>query len=264
MPELPDVAVFKKYMDRTALHQKIDQTRVFDDYVIKDVTKQTVQRRLSGHTFESTRRHGKHLFAEIGNDGGWLELHFGMTGYLRYSGDKEALPDETRLRFDFENGKHLAYACRRKLGQVRIVNDLDQFLDDQKLGPDALDEVDAETFLDRVGQRSGSIKTTLTNQKVLAGLGNIYTDEILFQAGVHPQSDVSDIDEDDLRDLHEKMKEVLTAAIRAKADPEEMPSNFLLPHRTEGNDCPQCGGSIRKIDVGGRSTYLCPKCQKKR
>lgn len=263
MPELPDVEVQRRYFNRTALHKKVDTTRVFDDKVVKDVTAATLQRRVKNRTFETTERRGKNLFVQLDSDDGWLGIHFGMTGYLKYYKQESDTPEYTRMRFTMANGYHLAYVCRRNLGALRVVNDLAAFIDEKKLGPDAL-SADFETFRERIGSRRGGIKSALMNQSALAGLGNVYTDEILLHAEVHPESDMSTLGESATRKLFDQMRYVMEAAIDAGADPSEMPSDFLLPHRSGGADCPACGGTIRKITVVGRPTYYCPRCQKKR
>lgn len=262
MPELPDVAVVKTYLGRTALHKRVQSTRVFDESVIKDVTRRTLQRRLKNRELSSTRRWGKHLFVELDSGDGWLGLHFGMTGLLQYHKDAADTPEHTRVRLHLSNGYHLSYVCRRKLGAVRIVGELKTFAEEHDLGPDAL-ETDRATFVERLQGRRGGIKSALMNQSVVSGLGNVYTDEILLAARRHPDHPVADLNEDALEELFDKMKYVLETAIEAKADPSDMPDTFLLPHRSEGEACPVCGGEIEKITVSGRSTYYCPSCQPK-
>ncbi len=100
------------------------------------------------------------------------------------------------------------------------------------------------------------------DQSLIAGLGNVYSDEILFQAGIHPRSPLAHLDARGLRRLERSLADVLRAAIRAKADPRAMPAWFLLPHREPGARCPRCGGRIERIRLGGRSAYLCPGHQR--
>ena len=263
MPELPDVEVYKRYLDRTALHKKVDSARIFDDKVVKDVTARTLQRRVKNRTFASSRRRGKHLFVGLGADEGWLGMHFGMTGYLHYYKEEPDTPEYTRVRFRLANGYHLAYVCRRNLGALRIINNLEAFIAEKELGPDAR-ETDAEGFIERLGGRRGSIKTALMNQSAVAGIGNVYSDEILFQARIHPEQAIPNLHPSVLHDLFDALQRVLDDAIAASANPDEMPRDFLLPRRSDGSDCPRCGGAVKKITVGGRPTYYCPACQKKR
>jgi formamidopyrimidine-DNA glycosylase len=100
------------------------------------------------------------------------------------------------------------------------------------------------------------------NQKLLAGIGNVYADELLFQAGIHPESTVSKFSEEDLKIIYNKMYYVLETAIDKKADRNELPDNWLLLHRKAGQNCPLCGGEIEKSTVAGRGSYFCPQHQR--
>ncbi len=262
MPELPDVEIFRRYLNATALHQEIETVRVHHDRVLKGVSKATLQRRLKGQALEQTARHGKHLFASLTKKG-WLMLHFGMTGFLRYFQVEDKKPGHVRMEVLFSNGYRLAYDCQRMLGQVSLVKDPYTFAEKEKLGPDALEDLDFDTFRTAVSGRRGAIKSTLMNQEVVAGIGNIYSDEILFQARLHPATAANALTEEDLENLHRAIGRVMKEAIDAGADPEAMPDDFLLPRRSEGVSCPRCGDSVKKITISGRNGYYCPKCQKK-
>ena len=120
MPELPDVEVFKHYLDSTALYQKISSAEVKNEKVLGDASARELERALGGKEFESTRRHGKYLLVEL-DGGGWLLLHFGMTGYLKYFKDMEDEPPHDRFLVTFDNGFHLAFDCQRMLGKVDLV-----------------------------------------------------------------------------------------------------------------------------------------------
>lgn len=261
MPELPDVQVYKEYLDATSLHQRIDALDVGRDEILGDVSARSLQRRLSGRTLESTRRHGKYLFVRI-SDADWLIFHFGMTGYLAYSSAREP-PEHTRVLFRFDNGFHLAYVSQRMIGRIDWTEDPDAFIEQQRLGIDALDRaLDAERFWDAIHRKRGSIKSALMHQGTIAGLGNVYTDEILFQAGVHPQAAASDLDQPTLTEIHRQMRRVLTSAIKARAQPERMPKDFLTPRRgADDATCPRCGGALETAKISGRTAYLCPRCQ---
>lgn len=258
MPELPDVEVLRRYVDATSLHRRIEDLMVRQDLV--EGSPQTLRRHLREAELEETRRHGKHLFVRA-SDEGWLRLHFGMTGTLSsYSAGDE--PDYTQLRLDFEDGSHLAYISRRKLGSIAWVDDIDEFVEKDRLGPDPLaDRVGRAEFVDLVGSRKGSIKSTLMNQEVLAGLGNVYVDELLFQAGIHPASETASLDDGHLRDLHRSMRRVIDGAIDHGADVDRIPTTWLLPHREPGAPCPRCEGRIEKSRVGQRATYACTRHQ---
>jgi formamidopyrimidine-DNA glycosylase len=260
MPELPDVQVFKEYLDATALHERIDHVHIAARDVLDDVSASTLRRHLEGRSFDSTRRHGKNLFVDIERDDAWLRLHFGMTGNLKYYKDDDKEPDHTRLRADFSNGYHLAYRNTRKLGQIGLVKDVDEYIEERGLGPDALaSDFDLRAFREVLEGRRGTIKGALMNQSAIAGIGNVYADEILFHAGVHPEAKVNGLDDDSVAEIFYAMKKVLEKAIEARV--ENFPRNFLVPRREEGADCPRCDGQITKTRVSGRPTYFCPDHQ---
>lgn len=263
MPELPDVAVFKRYFDATALHQTIEDVDVRDAQVLANLTASELTASLSGCAFSGTSRHGKYLFADL-DDAEILVLHFGMTGHLRYYKDVQKEPGYTQVLVKFHNGYHLAYVMARKLGEVRLVQDRDAFIRAQELGPDALeDDFNFAAFRERLAGRHGMIKTRLMAQQIMAGIGNVYADEILFQARVHPQTAVNDLDEETLHTIFDKMKWVLRTAIEYDAEPDQFPDDFIIPQRHEDGECPDCGGSVERIKISGRTAYFCPSCQKK-
>jgi formamidopyrimidine-DNA glycosylase len=261
MPELPDVETFKGYLDATSLHRRIEKVEIDRDDILGDVSARSLQRRLKGRSLESTRRHGKYLFAKVSDDG-WLVLHFGMTGYPTYS-ETEEPPAHTRVLFKFDGGGHLAYVCMRMLGRVDWTKDADRFIEQHKLGIDAQSEdFDFDRFQQLLETKRGSIKSALMDQQTIAGLGNIYVDEILFQARVHPKTSVSDLDDSQLKTIFQQISRVLKTAIRAQASREKMPKSFLLSQRGEEHaKCPRCGELLESIKVSGRTSYFCPMCQ---
>ncbi len=259
MPELPELEVFKRYVDSTSLHQDIEMVEVKNGKILGGVTAGGLKRRLEGRKFESTRRHGKHLFVEL-DDGPWLLLHFGMTGGLKYYEDTDEEPTHARVLISFANGYRLAFDDQRLFGKVDLIEDPDGFIQEQKLGLDPLD-LDFPAFRERLEGRRGEIKATLMNQRVFAGIGNIYSDEILFQVRLHPKTSVRRLDGDALHDLHEQTLRVLHAAIERGANPGGLPESFLLPDRQEGADCPRGNGKIQKTKAAGRTAYYCPTCQ---
>jgi len=261
MPELPDVETFKRYLDATSLHKTIAEVDVRSERLVAGATPDELASTLRGHAFTSTRRHGKHLFALL-DGGGALELHFGMTGELEAYQDSGREPEYAQAVFAFENGDHLALVMPRKLGELRLVDDVDAFVEEQALGPDALDDAfDADAFVRALSGRRGMIKSALMTQELLAGLGNVYSDEVLFQAGVHPRTKVTDLDEAKLRELYRTMRRVLRVVVDHRARPDELPDGYLTGRREEGAPCPRCDGEIRTIEVSGRTGYYCPDCQ---
>src|SRR5438094_433569 len=260
MPELPDVETFKRYLDATSLHQRIDDVDVRNAYVLKGVSAGKLAQQLKKRRFESSRRHGKHLFVRADGDL-WLRLHFGMTGSLQYFKHEEQAPKHTRVLFLFANGHRLAFEDQRKFGEVGLLVDVDEFLKNRALGPDALD-MDLAEFKEIFGKHRVAVKTILLNQKLIAGIGNIYADEILFRARIHPATQVSALKEKTVAKLFRAARYILKRAIEAKADMDRMPKSWLLPHRGKGGKCPRCGRELKSATIGGRTAWFCAHCQK--
>ena len=262
MPELPDVAHFKKYLDATSLHQTIRRAVVHDDDLLEGVSAERLRKTLKGRSFTSTQRWGKFLFVEL-DQGPWLVMHFGMTGYLDYAENAQKNPDHGRVTFSFEGDRRLVYVCPRKLGLITIAQNVESFVQARNLGPDGLDEkLDFNAFRRRLANRKGAVKSALMNQKIMAGIGNLYSDEILFQARIHPSQGVGELNEGQLRAIHRALRKVLEKAIECNAKIKRLPSSYLLPHRQGDGACPRCHGKLERIKVSGRTAHLCPRCQK--
>lgn len=259
MPELPDVEVYRRLLDAKALNQRIAGVDVKSPRILGRFPAKRFVERLQGRRFTGTRRHGKRLYAAL-DDGGFLGLHFGMTGALRYFADEDPEPAFDRVRIDFVNGRHLGYYNRRMIGRVELIADAEDDIAARALGPDALD-LDFKTFRERLGHSRGVVKSVLMDQAVIAGIGNIYADEILFQARLHPQTRMAALDDATIRQIHKAMRSVLKKAIAKGAEPDRLPKDFLIPRREAGEKCPSCGGKIARVSIGGRSTYFCPRCQ---
>ncbi|MEA1887017.1 MAG: DNA-formamidopyrimidine glycosylase family protein [Bacteroidota bacterium] len=214
-----------------------------------------------GHRASSTHRIGKYCFLGSGNER-WLVFHFGMTGYVDYFEKEEDKPEYAAFTLVLKGKGMLSYVTKRKLGKVEICKSPDTYARDNKLGVDAL-ECSKPEFLKLLGRKKGSVKATLMDQSLISGIGNIYSDEILFHSGIHPKASMKDISEQKREIIYKKMKEVLKKAIEVGAVPDRFPKSYLLKAREEGKACPVCKKKISKISVSGRSTYYCPSCQKK-
>ncbi len=261
MPELPDVEIFKQYFNSTSLHKKIEKVEIPQKEMVEDVSSRKIMINLKGKKFSSASRHGKYFFAKAAKDK-YLVLHFGMTGSLKYYKLKKEKPEYIRLQINFKNNYKLAYVCPRKLGKISFTESIDEFIKKKGLGQDSYDEnFKLADFRKLLKNGRGSIKSFLMNQSHLAGIGNIYADEILFQASVHPESQLDMLDDEYIKRIFRKLNSVLNKAIKAKAKKKNMPGNFLLAHRAEGEECPVCGGKIRKSTISGRSSYFCEKHQ---
>lgn len=263
MPELPDVEVFRRYVESTSLHQEIDRVEVRSPELLEGIPASRLKSSLEGSLFSDTRRRGKHLFCGLEN-GRWLVLHFGMTGFLAYFKNEERRPSHARLLIRFSNGYALAYDCQRKLGKIALTEDPDRYARQEELGPDPLGEgFDLKAFRSAMEGSRATIKSALMDQKRMAGIGNIYSDEILFQAGIRPDSKADSLSDDDMKTIYEVMVErVLPAAIEARARPDRFPASFIIPHRHGDGTCPNCGKPLEKRKISGRTSFFCTRDQR--
>jgi formamidopyrimidine-DNA glycosylase len=268
MPELPDVEAFGRRLNAGALRRTIQRVVVNDARILGGVSAAAFVRRLKGARLLSSRRHGKHLLVKL-DRGGWLTLHFGMTGGLTPFKGGDGEPPFTRVRFDFARGRSFAYTNRRMIGRVGLTDDAGSFIAAENLGPDALDpKFTLAAFREALAGSRRTIKTVLMDQAAMAGVGNIYSDEILFQSGVHPETAVSRLDDRHITRVFRTLKRVLRTAVAVGAGSEErfdrLPRGFLLPHRRKGGRCPRCRRPLRVFKAAGRTSYACTACQSRR
>ncbi|RMH32511.1 MAG: Fpg/Nei family DNA glycosylase [Nitrospirae bacterium] len=260
MPELPDVEALRIYLNATSLHQRISNVDVRSPEMLRDVTPAVLCERLCGDQFCETSRHGKHLFVHL-ERGSWLIMHFGMTGGLAYFKNSRH-PIYTRLLITFANGFHLAYLSQRKLGKIGLTVHPRTFVRDHRLGPDALDPKLTPLMLKRLlASRRAPIKLVLMDQHVIAGIGNLYADEILFQSAIAPTTPACQLNEQALYRLERTTKRVLRLAVAKQADPKQFPRSWLFRSRKPGGSCPRCRTHLHTMKLGGRTTFWCPTCQ---
>jgi formamidopyrimidine-DNA glycosylase len=261
LPELPEVELYTRYFAKHALGQKVARVRILDERILGDIRPDAFARKLRHREFSRVRRHGKHLFADAGAT--WLHLHFGMTGDLAYYREASEQPRFARVVFDFANGAHLAYDDMRLFGVVDVTPDPETFIAAHSLGPDPLDpKFTLAAFRQLLAKRRGAIKSLLMTQEVIAGIGNLYADEVLYETSIDPRRAVDRIGEAEVKQLHTALRRLLRETIARKARGAGYPPKSLILHREEGNRCPMCGASIRKTVVFGRTTYSCGGHQK--
>lgn len=269
MPELPEVEAWRRHLQERGLDRTIREVTLRDEEKLREsLPAEDADSLLRGRRFVEARRHGKHLFAGL-DEGGWLRLHFGMSGGLRFLEGEGEWPDHACLRLTFEDGGRMAYVNVRKLGQIGRVDAVEGFVAEKGMGPDPVaDGMDEDEFRGALEGRRGMIKSALMNQEILAGLGNEMADEILLDAGIHPRRSVNELGSEEVGHLYGSMRRVLDAAVEAcRGLPEgesgavSWPEAFLMPAREEGASCPRCDGTIERTRVSGRSSYFCPDHQ---
>ena len=260
MPELPDVETFNRVLASNGLGKTIARVTVSDRRILGKLAAPGFMSRLQGAKLVAARCYGKHLMASI-DRGGWLTLHFGMTGALHFIPKPDQKPPFTRVRLDFADDGSLAYTNKRMIGHVGLIEDPDDFIVAEKLGPDALDpHFDFPAFKAAVLGVERDVKSVLMDQQIVAGIGNIYSDEILFQARINPAACMEKLTPSQLRKLFLSMREVLKTAIAHGAGSEQfterMPKGALLPERRKGGHCPRCRSAL-----SDRTAYCCPRRQ---
>lgn len=259
MPELPEAEANRRRLAEGALHRTVERVRLGRDTRHFELPRKAERDRFEGRRFTETRRHGKLVF--IGSaTGPWIAVHLGMTGSLRVWDDDGEAPSHLRIVFEMEGGRRFGFRCPRKLGWVRVTEDVDAFVEAQGLGPE-ITAIGARDFARRVGSSRGAIKSALLDQKKVAGVGNLWSDEVLFQTGVMPDARADRLPEGRIDEIRRALQRILDRVMDAGADYDRLPDDWLIHARKDGATCPRCGGRLKKKTVGGRSAYHCPDHQ---
>lgn len=238
----------------------ITAAEVKNPVIVRPAKAKDIVSAVEGSEFLTAHRHGKQLFLELSR-GGWLTWHFGMTGEPVFFDRLADEPPYDRFLFTFEHG-YLAFDDPRMLGRIGVISSPDEFIKRKRLGPDAL-SVKESRFIEIFGKAKGAAKTALMDQRKLAGVGNIYSDEILFQCRMDPRAELSSLEESDLRCLHKAMRKVLLKSVEVGTDFKKLPQTYLLHYRRRGSECPLCGGIMETLTMNGRTAYYCPSCQRR-
>ncbi|MFW9866444.1 MAG: DNA-formamidopyrimidine glycosylase [Candidatus Thorarchaeota archaeon] len=258
MPELPEVETFKRYLDKTSLNKVVKKVKIIDNRIL-NIEVSDLRKLVIGKKFESSTRHGKYLLVSLGEK--YLVMHFGMTGDLEYYNNEEEEPKYSKVVFKFENDFNLAYISQRMFGKLDVADSIEEFLQLKKLGPDAY-KMSFEEFSGALKRRSAILKNALLNQSFIAGIGNIYSDEILFRSQLNPKTKLDSLDEKKIEEFFTNIKEVLKFGIKKQGDLSTYPNNFLIPHRKKEERCPRCNNEIERFEISGRHGFFCPICQK--
>lgn len=257
MPELPEVETARRYLDANVVRSRVVRAEVLDPKMLDHCNPPDLIGNIEGRCVLNTERHGKNLFLCF--DNGVLHIHLGMSGSVLFDEDVHRHSSHERLRLDLDRGV-LILDDPRRFGRFGWFPNMADFVARKGLGPDALAIANRE-FVERMKARKGAIKAVLLDQHVVAGLGNLYVDEVLFQGKIHPRTPASAVSELDLARLWELVREVLEASIGARTDFEKLPPGYLLRHREREGNCPRCGHELASTVVGGRTTIFCPECQ---
>lgn len=287
MPELPEVETVVRGLNRLILKKKIAQVKHDWPKSFPNLEKD-VNDFMIGAEILKVQRRGKVIIIKLNN--GWvLVTHLRMTGQMVYRGEENwgaghpnddflnDLPNKsTRVEIDFEDQTKLFFNDQRKFGYMKLlpepeIEELPFFV---KLGPEPLeDNFTVEIFKERLLKKKNSlVKPTILDQSVIAGVGNIYADEALWRAKIHPETRIKDFSNIDFKNLHESIRFVMNKSIekggstdRNYVNADGSRGNYLeyaAVYHKNGQPCKRCGTEISKIRVGGRGTHFCENCQK--
>jgi formamidopyrimidine-DNA glycosylase len=282
VPELPEVETIRRQLEPAVTGRTIDAARVLDERWTRPDPPRALEAEVKGRRIESVRRRGKYLIFDLEGDR-HLVMHLRMTGNLLIAGAErfgaprlyESEPDARFLRavLELDDGSELWFTDARRFGHGVVLRgeELDPYIE-ARLGIEPLGgELTGETLAHLAAGRTAPLKSFLLDQRRVAGIGNIYADEALWRAELHPLSPAGSMRAEHCEALVEGIVEALEAGLAnggssiddyrdALGDRGSMQDEFLV-HTREGQECVRCGGTIRRVVVGGRSTYFCPGCQ---
>jgi len=273
MPELPEVETTARGLrERIVGHKVVRISGVDWPRMLPQTSEAELNAALKRRSVISVGRRGKYLLIEFDRDR-WLAIHRKMSGNLLLRPANAASEAHTHLEIEFNDRMLLRFVDPRKFGRVylyRSSEELTDFLADH-LGPDSLIDLNAEVLVEKLRGRRGRIKSLLLDQAFLAGIGNLYADEALWEAKLHPLRTADSLSEGEIKRLAIAIKQVLVVGIERRGtsfssyrDADGTPGEnqeFLNAYGRESLPCPRCGTPISRILIGQRSSHFCPHCQ---
>jgi formamidopyrimidine-DNA glycosylase len=292
MPELPEVETIVRDLDREVRNRTFLDVWTDAESLIKRDKFESFKNKLIGKKILKVRRRAKNILIDL-SDGYILLIHQKITGHLllgewKFEDGKWVAKKEGPLSLDpmnrflhvvfmLDDQRQLALSDARKFAKVELwkKEELENSEEFGEIGPEPLEKgFTVERFEKLFEKKKGKVKQVLMDQNFIAGIGNIYASEILFEARIHPEEDVSNLDKDDLKKIYDAMRRILEESIRLKGDSfsdfrtiygEKGKSQEVVKvYQKEGEKCPRCGGLIKRIKQGGRSSFFCPACQVKK
>ena len=273
MPELPEVETLRSRLDPVLAGRKIERAEILDPRLVNPLEPPSVARRIEGERIMAVERRGKYVVVRF-ESGAVLLIHLRMTGTLIHTNEGAAGSDpHRRAVVNLDDGSDVVYRDVRRFGTWRVLepDDVEPYLS-ARLGREPLDAAfTARRLAERLQGRRTSVKAALLDQRTLAGMGNIYVDEALWRARIHPLRPAGGLDLDEVRRLHRGIRAALTTGIRrqgATLRDYRMPDGSVgaMQHEfkvygRDGEPCERCGAPIEKTRAGGRGTWYCPRCQ---
>lgn len=269
MPELPEVETIRRDLAPLLSGRRIQRVTVLDAKAVQKPGVDEFVAGVEGQVVQELRRRGKYLLLDLAS-GRVLVVHLKMTGALLWRPPGHPPDPYTRVIWRLEEGEELRFADPRRLGNLWLVGSEDEVVG--KLGPEPLEPAfTLQILATRLARRQVPIKALLLDQTVVAGLGNIYADEALWAAALHPRRPAGALSDAEVQRLHGAIGQVLTQALGHRGtsfsdyrDAQGRPGanqGHLRAYRRAGQPCPRCGTAIQRIVLRGRGSYFCPSCQ---
>jgi len=270
MPELPEVETIKKEIEPNLIGRHIKEIELLWEGIVKYPDAAEFKTRLTGRKIRDLNRRGKYLLIGI-DHADTLIMHLKMSGSLLLTKDPAAAPPQfTRAIFKLDDGQTIFFRDPRKFACLWLIDDTEKVIG--KLGPEALGkDLTLKRFSEIINKHHTPIKALLCDQTVIAGIGNMYADEALFLSRIHPLRLSDSLDDRELRQLYNAVREILLMGIENKG---ASIVNYYRPDGTKGSahtlfrvshhkgePCRACGTPIERIKVRGRGSYFCPNCQ---
>ncbi len=273
MPELPEVETVRARLEPVLVGRRFERVEILDPRVTRPVEPREVAAELEGEIVKAVERRGKYLVVRF-ESGRVLLIHLRMTGTLRHMGDGAPEHDpHRRVVVNLDDGSDVIYRDVRRFGTWLLLEpgEETEYLG-ARLGEEPLSRAFTPASLAaRLHRRRAPVKAALLDQRAAAGMGNIYADEALWRAQIHPLRAAGDLDEQEVKRLHKAVREALEAGIarqgttlRDYRTPDGEPGRMqsaLRVYGREGEPCYRCGDQIGKTRAGGRGTWFCPSCQ---
>lgn len=279
MPELPEVETIKRGLSTHLIGHKVQDIQILDPLRFSGPVEQII-----GSTVTDIRRRGKGLIINF-NNGYSLAIHVKMTGQLIYRGEKtknlilspkvKNLPNShTRVIFHLDQGAHLYYNDVRRFGWLKVIpsGSIETIPFFKSLGPEPFETLTLEYFCSTLQKNKKPVKSVIMDQQKIAGIGNIYANDALYKARIYPGRPANSLSEQELEALFRSIHEVLQFSIEHGAasntnyvnalGQDGRYQNHFLVYGCTGELCGRCGGTIKRVVVGGRGTFVCKECQK--
>ncbi len=279
MPELPEVETIKRDLQKKIKSKKIRSVVVNIEKILKKTSWKELVSKVENRIIQEIHRRGKYIIIDLDSKEK-LIIHLGMTGLFIYPYNKkfalkEIDPKHNHLIFTFADDTQLVFNDVRRFGKVYLVCDINEVEGMAKLGIEPLGEnFKKEVFIRMMRKKKNKIKSLLMKQEFIAGLGNIYVNEVLYRANMHPLRVASSLTDEEIGKLFREIKCVLSEAVESRGstvadeayrDTDGEKGKFaekLQIYARKGEPCIKCGSIIEVIKIEGRSTFICPQCQK--